>query len=223
MDRAENDLFRRAIVEALSQNNREELAECTDPVVCSKQHYRKMSAILGFRVRKPIVWTRTRKMWVAAIIAAALLLTGCAVANYKAIGEFLVNFYEDHIKMTDNSEEGLNHDGFEMYELTYVPEGYDLVETVVGDTTYHYKWRNETGDKTLAFNQSERGSYIHTFDEDAELIEVGDSRVLVSSVRNGYLYAWCVDQYAFTLRSNCALDIEELQKIIEGVSLVPTN
>ena len=125
--------------------------------------------------------------------------------------------------MTDNSEEGLNHDGVEMYELTYVPEGYNLVETVVGDTTCRYKWRNETGDKTLAFNQSERGSYIYTFDEDAELIEVGDSRVLVSSVRNGYLYAWCVDQYAFTLRSNCALDIEELQKIIEGVSLVPTN
>ena len=110
MNRAENDLFRRAIVEALSQNNREELAECTDPVVCSKQHYRKMSAILGFRVRKPIMWTRTRKMWVAAIIAAALLLTGCAVANYKAIGEFIINIYEDIIKMQMSSVLAKNPD-----------------------------------------------------------------------------------------------------------------
>ena len=45
MDRTENDLFRQAIIEALSQNNREELAECTDPVIASKKHYRKMSAI----------------------------------------------------------------------------------------------------------------------------------------------------------------------------------
>ena len=223
MDRAENDLFRRAIVEAISQNNREELAECTDPVVCSKQHYRKMSAILGFRVRKPIVWTRTRKMWVAAIIAAALLLTGCAVANYKAIGEFIVNFYEDHIKMTDNSEEGLNHDGFEMYELTYIPEGYDLVEMAIGETTCYYEWRDESEDQILVFEQTKRGSSIHTFDETAELIDIGNNRISIRYTGNSVFYIWHTEQYVFALRSSCALEMGELQKIVEGVSLVSEN
>ena len=224
MNRAENDLFRRAIVEALSQNNREELAECTDPVVASKKHYRKMSAILGFGVRRPVVWTRTRKMWVAAIIAAALLLTGCAVANYKAIGEFIINIYEDIIKMPDlgREDQTLNSD-FEIYELTYVPEGYSLIETFVGENICCYKWSSESEKKELNFSQRERGSSIYSFDEVAELIDIGNNQISIHHTGDSVCYIWNTEQYVFTLYSNCVLEMKELQKIIEGVSLVASN
>ena len=224
MDRAENDLFRRAIVEALSQNNREELAECTNPVVASKKHYRKMSAILGFGVRRPIVWTRTRKMWVAAIIAAALLLTGCAVANYKAIGEFIINIYEDIIKMPDlgREDQTLNPD-FEVYELTYVPKGYYLVETVIGRGTCHYEWRSESEDEKLYLDQKVKGNSIYSFDETAELIDIGNNQLSICYTENNARYIWFTEQYVFALYSSCKLEMEELQEIIEGVSLVPEN
>lgn len=203
MDRTENDLFRRAIIEALSQNNRDELAECTDPVICSKKHYRKMSAILGFGVRRPIVWTRTRKIWAAAIIAAALLLTGCAVANYKAIGEFIVYFYENFIEMPDLShEDPVLVSDFEVYELTYVPEGYYLVKTVIGKQMCHYKWSTESGEKVLTFSQCERGSLVYGGDEDVELIDEGNSQISVRREGEIVGYIWYTDQYLFRLDSS---------------------
>ena len=224
MNRAENDLFRRAIVEALSQNNREELAECTDPVVCSKQHYRKMSAILGFRVRKPIVWTRTRKMWVAAIIAAALLLTGCAVANYKAIGEFIINIYEDIIKMPDlGREDQTLIPDFEVYELTYVPEGYYLVEAAVRRGTCHYEWCSEVEGEKLYLDQNAKGNTIYSFDEAAELIDIGNNQISIHHIGNNVCYIWNTEQYVFMLYSSCKLEMEELQKIVEGVTLASSN
>ena len=203
---------------------RDELAECTDPVIASKKHYIKMSAILGFGVRRPVVWTRTRKMWVAAIIAAALLLTGCAVANYKAIGEFIINIYEDIIKMPDlgREDQTLNPD-FEIYELTYVPEGYCLVETVVGENICHYEWSEKVEEKRLNFTQRERGSSIYSFDDCSELIVVDNNQVSIQHEGNDVRYIWCTERYVFTLYSSCTLDMEELHKIIEGVSLVPSN
>lgn len=224
MNRAENDLFRRAIVEALSQNNREELAECTDPVIASKKHYRKMSAILGFGVRRPVVWTRTRKMWVAAIIAAALLLTGCAVANYKAIGKFIINIYEDIIKMPDlgREDQTLNSD-FEIYELTYVPEGYQLVNKVTGDTVCHHEWRSASREEMLRLSQYTRGATVYSYDEATELIDIGNNQISIRYEGNNVCYVWSTQQYVFALYSSCTFDMEELQKIIEGVSLVPEN
>ena len=222
MNRAENDLFRRAIVEALSQNNREELAECTDPVVASKEHYRKMSAILGFGVRRPVVWTRTRKMWVAAIIAAAMLLAGCGIACRETIGNFIVDFYEIYIKVTDDNLNISSDRAFEAYELTYVPEGYVRTEEYYGETYVVVKWASETGSAKIIFEQSKREKGALWLDNESGQVSIlteKDCVIYCRSSVNGHAYTWCDEKYIWRIISAERLEDAELLKMIASLCL----
>ena len=87
-----NNRFSQAISDGLWQKYEKELALCEETPACSPRHDKKMSRILGFRVGNPIRWTRAKKTWAAAILAAALLLTGCMISIFQ-MDNTLYSFY----------------------------------------------------------------------------------------------------------------------------------
>ena len=92
MKKSNLELFKCALNEAVSEKFDEMAAECTEKIVCSEKHKLTMRTIIyGKRERQP--WSLKRKIVVAILIAAALLLTGCGIIFRDEIRESFNKFY----------------------------------------------------------------------------------------------------------------------------------
>jgi hypothetical protein len=139
--KTEKNLLRDAFVDAMLREVDRDLEKCEESPICSPEHYKRMSEILGFDVtkprRKPKISTRT-KIAIAIIAAAVVALTSCVAAIYhRQIGNFMEKFYKDHIEVWfDNEEAKQSPEEIEdVYTLAYVPEGYKLVNSIILWTT----------------------------------------------------------------------------------------
>lgn len=79
MRSAEYTAFARALEDAMCEKYDGELAMCTESAACSAIHYKSMSRIVGFNVRRNA--KKTARIIRALILAAALALAGCAAMN----------------------------------------------------------------------------------------------------------------------------------------------
>ena len=217
----ERDMFKKALSEAMFQKYDCELAKANNEIdiSCSKRHYLRLSAILGFNVGNA---KRFSKRLLAAILAAALLLTGCTVYAYRTeIKEFFVEIYEKHIRVTyDTDKNNLMGKNIEkVYRSTYIPEGYELVEE--SNTSLHvsYIWKDlnknvitlkqKVFDGTEFFVDAEHGN--------TSIINCEQCEVYCRVIDGLYYYIWTNQDYVFTLTSTTQLSNNELLEIINGI------
>ena len=216
----ERDMFKKALAEAMSQKYDCELAKANNgiDISCSKSHYLRLSAILGFNVGNA---KRFSKRLLAAILAAALLLTGCTVYAYRTeIKEFFVEIYEKHIRVTyDTDKNNLMGKNIEkVYRATYIPEGYELVKNKNTHLYVYYEWQNSNGD-IIALQQ--KAFDVTSFLVDAEqgvtqIIDFEKYKRYCRILDDAYHYIWD-DNYAFRLKSTVQLTNDELLNIINGI------
>ena len=124
-----NNRFSQAISDGLWQKYEKELALCEETPACSPRHDKKMSRILGFRVGNPIRWTRAKKTWAAAILAAALLLTGCMISIFQMDNTLsFENTYSDNKTAIHNFHKVEDLGGADLTMLT----GTDMTQHIGG-------------------------------------------------------------------------------------------
>lgn len=219
---AEKQLFKSAILEALSQKYEQELAKCQENAKCSKEHYLRISKITGIPPARVMGKRRSiRKTFVAVLIAAALLLAGCTAYVYRnTIKEFFEEVYDTHIKVSYSGEQTDNESYIkEVYSLSYVPEGYQLVKEVKNEVCVRYIWESQTGN-TLVFQQSlikESDFFIDSDVENMLCIEYNGISVYLRSNNNVWLYLWNDGKYGMSIDSEQKLSEDELEKIIDGI------
>jgi hypothetical protein len=120
MDKTNEALFKQAINEALTNKFQRMADACGEEIVCSRRHKKAMRAIVnGKTPRKP----PSTKM-IAILVAAVLLLAGCAIIYRDEIREFITNIKEFFVEVKFDEGENDSQDIDEIYELTYLPEGY---------------------------------------------------------------------------------------------------
>ena len=217
------ELFAQAINEGVCRRIELELSGIDEKVVPSAAHYRRLSDILGFNVRK-VADKRTvlKRYLIAAIAAALLLLVGCTAVVYKEqIGEFFTTVYETHIKGSYSEEKSPNNEAIEEYYVPiYIPEGYMLVNELTLDTYIQYKYFNDNGD-VLMFEQAPIDSadfFINNEDGYTSTITIGD-RMIYCRVSSGtYTYIWNDENYAFELYSDTEINEDEIIKIIDNIT-----
>ena len=150
---ADRKLLGKVLLEALTEKYDEELKQCKKYGPCSDEHLKKMSEILGFDVTRKISVRRSRKkMWVAILIAAALLLMGCTAYVYREeIRGFVMEIYKEHadVSFSDVDLENVPKTIADKYTLGYVPEGYELVEEIADFDITYQKFRNEVGESIV--------------------------------------------------------------------------
>ena len=131
MDKTNEALFKQAINEALTNKFQRMADACDEEIVCSRRHRKAMRAIVsGKTPRKPM--TPVNRRVVAVLIAAVLLLlAGCAIIYRDEIREFVTEVREFFVKVTFDEGEQESREIEEIYELTYIPEGYSLEEEYI--------------------------------------------------------------------------------------------
>ena len=217
----ERDMFKKALAEAMFQKYDCELAKANNEIdiSCSKRHYLRLSAILGFNVGNA---KRFSKRLLAAILAAALLLTGCTVYAYRTeIKEFFVEIYEKHIRVTYDTDKNnlMGKNITKAYRATYIPEGYELVEEVNTKVDVSYKWKDLNGNIIILQQKvfDGTGFFVDAEQGNTCIINCEQYEVYCRVIDVLYYYIWTNQDYVFTLTSTTQLSNNKLLEIINGI------
>ncbi len=216
MDKTDRELFGQALAEALAERLEEELAECEESAVCSQAHYEKMQEIIN-PSRKVCKRKFSRKSLVAIIVAAALLLTGCAAYICRnEIREFVEDAYEKFVRLTySESYKKSSSEIDEIYKLTYVPDGYELVEEKLETISKYYKYTNSNGEfilfKQVVLDTTEVGLDVE--EGYTGLYEFDGLKIYCRVLDTSFHYVWNDGKYALYIISSSQFDEKELEKL----------
>lgn len=188
-------------------------------------HYKKICNIIDAKPAPSarVQWIRTRRLVALLVAAAMIILAGCTAVIYKEqLGDFFTEAYEDFIKGSF-AEENENNNNIisEYYTLTYVPEGYELVNEFVSDNFIKYVWVNNLDSKIIFEQQSiySSGYFLDNETGFFNTIEMDNYTVYCRIVDNTYYCIWNNQEYAFTLYFDHKANEEEIIKIISKIEI----
>lgn len=216
-------LFKDALVEAMLREFDRDMEHCEESPICSPEHYKRMSEIVGFDVTKPRRNKHKmslRKRIIIFIIAAALALTGCVAAiYYRQIGNFIEEVYEKYIKVHFVDETPSAPIEIEdVYTLTYVPEGYELVDRKESTSLLRYQYQNKT--KIISFEQYILFDTCHVVDLEDGYTQIFEGEALTvyyKELNNISIYKWSNGIYAFSIYDRQTLSQDEIIKMINSL------
>ena len=219
---ADRELLGKAVLEALTSKYEEELKQCMEDASCSDIHLKKMSEILGYNVCKNNVTRKSlRKMWVAILIAAALLLVGCTAYVYREeIKGFIIEMHDKFVKVNFDVDLDEVPKSIEVeYTLGYVPEGFKQVKRVVSSNVNYQEWNNEEGE-SIVFIQGildEGGLDVDNERGTVTIIEHGEYAIYLKIVESVKVYLWNNGEYVLTLEVPIYIADEDSIKIIDSI------
>lgn len=215
-------LFKKCLISVLNEESDAIVARKAAGGAFSGAHARRMSAILGFKVRNYSIAKRA----LIIIIAAAFLLTGCTAAIvYRAKGRqmHISDFYGSSVSVwfsdTDLRDLGAGDIAIgDRYEFSYMPENISGGYYVYGSRISMYVYtldhkspfviRQMTLDSSVVFDL-ERGN--------ARTLEFDGQKVFVYDRTDGCQFVWNDGKYMFWALAMDVIPDGEIVKIVSGV------
>lgn len=162
-----------------------------------------------------------------AVIVTAIIAVSAAAATVGALREAILGFITNGQDMFANIRADVDMDAPEtletLYEMTWVPEGYEVVEEVSLDT-WHYIYY-ENGEDYIRFGQWTLGGYNTNYDNEG--LEIVDARIgsydgLWMKGGTSAVFVWKMDDYIFEVRTvdNQHIDEETVRKMVQSVKKV---
>ena len=232
----QRDTLKKALFEAMSEKYENELSniDSEQKIICSKKHYLKLSAILGFKVNQN---KKFSVRLLIGILIAALILTGCTAYVYRnEIKEFFVEIYEKHILVTydtENDKNGINinnvndennagmagENNSKIYQATYMKKDYEIINQTKTAVYVFYEWHDSSGNVITLQQMPFDGAdyFLDAEHGNTEIINYEQYKIYCRKFENSCSFIWNDGVYAFTLKSSEQLSNEELFKIIKGI------
>ena len=221
MRSAEYTAFARALEDAMCEKYDGELAMCTESAACSAIHYKSMSRIVGFNVRRNA--KKTARIIRALILAAALALAGGAAMNLceedKGYFVFTQNGGNVEVNVADDDSYGEYLNG-DIYCLRKLPKGYYMNGWIDSPTVSKFEYINSSGEKICFRQSAPKGStHIYTCEDGKpfEFGQFGGYDVICSKVSDGRTYLWFDGKYMMWLAVPDSVSETEVSRIIDGV------
>ena len=212
-------LFKLALTEGLSNRIDRQISECTEDVVTSPAHDRAMNKIITASERRSSSSARLKRV-IAILVAAALLLTGCAVIYREQIKDFIEEIYESFLALNYEDNVGTDEEIKDVYKPTYLPDGYSLEKGKIHSTKIKYTYKNFAGNK-ISYEQRVLDAVVFYADVESGYREVLDGiagyDIYCKETNEHIYYIWNDGKYMFKLTVDSAISIEELELIIAGI------
>ena len=218
MDKSNLELFKQAISEGLSQRFDSVVNSYTDEIVCSEKHKLAMRTIVYGKADAKRTWSPKMKRIVAILIAAALLLTSCAVIFRNEIREIFAEFF---VKLTYSDDNNSNNPIEEVYHLGYLPEGYYLNVENIRPIGVQYEFKNENGDY-IWFEQKLIDGTDFVVDNESgysHIKEIEAYEVYYKNMDKKHVYIWNDGKYSIFIRSSLELNPSEIILILDGLKI----
>lgn len=217
MDKSNLELFKQAISDGLSKKFDSVVNSYTDEIVCSEQHNFAMRTMVYGKADAKRTWSPKMKRVVAILIAAALLLTSCAVIFCNEIREVLEEFF---VRVTyPNAEDDDIIE--EVYELGYLPKGYYLSIENIRPLRVKYEFKNANEDYIWFEQKSIDGTDVYIDNESgySHIKEIEAYEVYYRYTDKNHLYVWSNVKYSMCIKSTTELPNFEIIAIIEGITI----
>ena len=215
MDKSNLELFKQAISDGLSKKFDSVVNSYTDEIVCSEQHNFAMRTMVYGKADAKRTWSPKMKRVVAILVAAALLLTSCGIIFRNEIREVFEEFF---VKLTYSDDVTSGNIIEQIYELTYLPEGYHLIEKQERPLNIKWKYSNETNDMIKFEQHVLEGSEFAVDSESgySQIKEIKEYDVYYRLTDKYHYYIWHKSKYSFIVNSTAPLSNEQIVLIIEG-------
>ena len=218
MDKSNLELFKQALAEGVS-NKFDSIANCcTDEIVCSDRHALAMRTIIYGKVESRRYLSLNMRRIIAILVAAALLLTGCGIIFRNEIREII---RESFIKLTYSEQSNTGAVIEEIYEFTYVPEGYYLDSSIITPTMVRNVYVDSQGNQ-IRFDQCPANSSNFQIDSEhgyTDYLNVDNNKVYYRQTLEHNYYLWNDGKYFIEIVSSKAISIDEFLLLIEGVNV----
>lgn len=218
MEKNNFELFVQALNEGLSNRIDRTINECNVEIKPSKQHMLAMRTIVyGKGYRSEPLSPKARKI-IAILIAAALLLTSCAVIYRNEIRNFIEEVTESFTRLSHSDEATEGSRIEEYYEFTYVPDGY-IFERKITDPLVNRIFYSDAKNNTLVLTQGILDNHTIIVDEknDAKILEVNTYDIYYKMSNDQHFYLWSDGKYALSIESDTYLSNKEILSIIGGI------
>lgn len=218
MDKSNLELFKQALSDGLSERFDSVVDSYTEEIVCSERHKLAVKTIIYGKAETKRALSPKAKRIIVILVAAALLLTSCGIIFRNEIHEFVEEFF---VKLTYSGNEGGSAVIEEVYELTYLPEGYVITEKQERPIRIEWKYTNENNDMIKFEQRVLEGTDFAINNENgySQIKEVKEYEVYYRFTEEYHNYIWCSNKYTFRIISNQELSNEEIKLTIQGITI----
>ncbi len=218
MIKSDLELFKQALSEGLSESFDSVVNSYTGEVVCSKKHELAMRTIVYGKTSERRILSSKARQIIAILIAVALVLTSCAVIFRNELSELFREFYVA-ITLSDN----VSGENFieEVYELSYVPEGFYLEVANTAPLSVFYLLYDESGNM-LSFEQNILDGSIFIIDSEngySKMLDISEYDIYFRDTTHYKSYIWTDGKYSFMIQTNAEITDNEILAIIEGLTV----
>lgn len=216
MDKSSLELFKQAISEGLSNRFDGVVNGYSEKIVCSEKHDMAMRIIVYGKADTKRTWTPKMKRIIAILIAAALILTSCAVIFRNEIREIIEEF---SVELTYSGNGGGVKSIEKVYELGYLPEGYYIESKNVSSLSAIHRLVNKKGN-FIQIEQRALDGTLFVIDSESgysQIIKIEEYDVYYRLAGKIHYYIWSNNKYSFKLTSDQELSNEEIELIIKGI------
>ena len=159
-----------------------------------------------------------RKTFLIAAIIALLALSFSACAVIEPVRDFVIEIYEKctNIFLTSENIGELN----QKFELSYIPERYELNESSIFDDAGMYEKRYDYGEKSISLMMV-NGSSISSYDSEGipmKDVYINGIQIYLFTKWSNDIAVWTDGEYLFTLSYPEDLDFSEVEKMILSVA-----
>lgn len=218
MEKTDLELFKEALNEAWDNKIRREVESCTEEIITSERHKAAMQAILDGTYDKKSVWKFTKAKVAAILVAAALLLASCAVIYRNEIRDFVEEIYDKYIEVIYFNEDNRGKTIEKIYELTYVPDGYVLEDTIITPALVRYEYIDSHNNKLIYEQKSLSANFAFNNENGYKLlITCGDVDIYYKAADEYHFYLWNDGEYSFIISTNDQLSNEDIDQMINNI------
>lgn len=218
MDKSNLELFKQAVNEGLSNKFDSIVQGCTEEITYSDRHKIAMQTLVYGKTNNRRTLSPKMRRIIAILVAAALLLTSCGIIFRNEIREFFREFY---VKLNYSDSNAIDTEIEEIYQLTYVPEGYFLIDEIYNITITHYVYADNDGNK-LYFDQRLLNSSIFIIDSESgysKIDNIEGYEIYYRRTKENYIYVYNDRKYSMQIKSNMSLSNQELISILDGITI----
>ncbi len=212
------ELFKQAVSEGLSNKLDSVANGYTDEIVYSDKHKLAMRTIVYGKVDTKIAWTPKMKRIIAILIAAALLLTSCGIIFRNEIREVFEKFF---VQLSYSEDENGVDRIEDVYELTYLPEGYTLQEEKIRTVKVNYTFTNGNGD-IIRFEQKVLNGSNFVVDSEcgySKMFEIEEYDIYYRFTDTYHCYIWSDGTYSMKLKATQKFSNEDTVLILNGIKI----
>ena len=207
----DRSLFKQALIDAtleLSDEMRD--GKRVEYSARHKKRMRSMGVAIGLPMRAKIM---------VILVAAAILLTGCAVFREQIAG-LIFSFGNRFIFIDGVASPDAPKEIEQIYSLTYTPEGFTEAKREAGRHKVRTVWENENGDYIEVLQGVIYGigfKIKKEYAENAKIIELPEFDIYNAEIGNYSFFIWSDGYYSFQIKANHVIDQSTAIEIIESL------